>query len=354
MPNDQVNFHADVHQWAEAHFGECKLGDARRTRRAVDIAARLAANPGASPNEACAGDEAAAEGCYRFLRNEKVRPDELAEGPFKWTAELCRDRDVVLAIQDTTDLTYSHAVSAQLGDLGSGRGIVVHSVFAVDGQTREPIGLLDMQRIIRPDVRPGKRKRAKRSYKEKESYKWKCSSENIDKRLENRSNIIEVSDREADIYEYLQACSKDGSDRRYVVRAFQPRRLDTTGDTIRQHMLEQPVLGTYEIEISQRGPMAGQFGRPGRPSRPARQATLEIRSASVTLQPPSKKSELGTLTTNVVYVSECEGGEGAIEWLLLTSEDVSSFSSARCIVGYYEMRWLIEEFHKAWKSGCKI
>ena len=53
-------------------------------------------------------------------------------------------------------------------------------------------------------------------------------------------------------------------------------------------------------------------------------------------------------------MSECGGGEGAIEWLLLTSEDVSSFTSARSVVGYYEIRWLIEEFHKTWKSGCKI
>ena len=24
------------------------------------------------------------------------------------------------------------------------------------------------------------------------------------------------------------------------------------------------------------------------------------------------------------------------------------------MVGYYEYRWLIEEFHKAWKTGCHV
>ena len=355
MPNNEnINFHTSAQRWAETVFGTCELGDARRTRRAVDFAARLAANPEASPNEACAGDDAAAEACYRFLRNDDIDPSALAEGPFQRTAELCRTHDVVLAIQDTTDLTYSHAVSSQLGDLGTSRGIMIHSALAVDGQTGEPIGLLDMQRRVRADNRPGKRKRKKRPYEEKESYKWEISSQNIQKRLGSTTNIIEVSDREADIYEYLLACNKPGTERRYIVRAFQPRKLKSTGDTLRNHLLTQLALGTYEIEISQRGPSPGRFGRPDRPSRSARKATLEIRATSVTLLPPAKKRALGPLTTNVVYVSEPSEDDEAIEWLLLTSEDVSSFDSARCVAEYYEMRWLIEEFHKAWKSGCKI
>ena len=39
------------------------------------------------------------------------------------------------------------------------------------------------------------------------------------------------------------------------------------------------------------------------------------------------------------------------EWILLTTEPVDSAEDARRIVSYYEDRWKIEEFHKAWKSG---
>lgn len=37
---------------------------------------------------------------------------------------------------------------------------------------------------------------------------------------------------------------------------------------------------------------------------------------------------------------------------LLTTEPVTSFNCARKITRYYEMRWRIEDFHKAWKSGA--
>ena len=60
------------------------------------------------------------------------------------------------------------------------------------------------------------------------------------------------------------------------------------------------------------------------------------------------------MTTNVVYVREQGATEKPVEWLLLTSEPVSTTEEANKVVGYYESRWLIEEFHKVWKSGCKI
>ena len=40
--------------------------------------------------------------------------------------------------------------------------------------------------------------------------------------------------------------------------------------------------------------------------------------------------------------------------MILTSEAVATKQDARNVVRYYERRWLIEEFHKSWKSGCRI
>jgi hypothetical protein len=154
--------YADSNQWAEAMFGGCELGDARRTRRAVDYAARQAAIPGGSTNEVCAGDDAATEAAYRFMRNDAIEPRALEEGPFQYNAAQCTGVGVVLAIQDTTTLTYPHAVSEQLGDLGGGRGFLVHSTLAVDGETRHVIGLLDQQRWSRPPEEPGQRRKNKK------------------------------------------------------------------------------------------------------------------------------------------------------------------------------------------------
>jgi len=353
MSTQTAGFHTDVHEWAEAQFGQCELGDARRSARAVAVAAIMASNPSVSPNEACKGDEAAKEGLYRFLRNDSIEPKALDEGPCQYTAEQCRDR-TILAVQDTSTLSFPHEVRHLLGELGGTRGFVVHSVLALDAETREILGLLDQQRWSRPDVRPGKKQRKKLSYEEKESYKWEQASQNIHKRLDRGVAVIEVADREADIYEYLKRSGEQSDPRRYVVRAFHPRKLVTSGESLKQYMEKMPVLGSYEVHIDQRGPMPGEFNRAGRASRPASDVQMEVRCAEVALKAPGKSRDV-PLTVNAIYVRE-QGvsGKEATEWLLLTSEPISSFQEVRKVISYYESRWLIEEYHKAWKSGCKI
>ena len=56
-----------------------------------------------------------------------------------------------------------------------------------------------------------------------------------------------------------------------------------------------------------------------------------------------------------VYRATSPGNEGAppIAWVLYTSLPVTSLAEALEVVGYYERRWLIEEWHKALKSGCQ-
>ena len=65
-------------QWAQENFGRCDLGDKRRGARLVRIAGDLARSTGASLLKSCDGNEAAAEGLYRWLRNAEVDPDAIA------------------------------------------------------------------------------------------------------------------------------------------------------------------------------------------------------------------------------------------------------------------------------------
>ena len=43
----------------------------------------------------------------------------------------------------------------------------------------------------------------------------------------------------------------------------------------------------------------------------------------------------------------------ALEWLLLTTLPVESLDQALEIIAWYARRWTVEEFHKAWKTGCR-
>ena len=97
----------------------------------------------------------------------------------------------------------------------------------------------------------------------------------------------------------------------------------------------------------------------GRPGRKKRTAPLNIAFGPVTLLAPQKKQgEHGTkpLTLWGVRVWEAPPpkGEKPLEWILLTNEPLHTAADAERVIAWYEARWVIEEFHKAMKTGCGI
>jgi hypothetical protein len=90
--------------------------------------------------------------------------------------------------------------------------------------------------------------------------------------------------------------------------------------------------------------------------RKAREAVLSVRAGEVVLRSPSDRPHLRPLTVHVVYSLEENppSGEEELEWMLLTSEPVPDFDAACRILDDYRMRWRVEDFHKAWKTGCKV
>lgn len=349
----------DAQSWARKQFGSCELGDERRTKRLVNYASRQVRAPEASTHAVCDGSDAVAEGTYRWLRNEAISADAVMEGPIQATVEECRGRDILLAIQDTSTFVFSHAVAEKLGSVGevggnSVRGILVHSTLMVDAQTREPIGLVDQQRWTRSD-KTIKESHKKRSYQDKESIKWKQATEQMHARFGDVSNIVTVCDREADIYEYLTYLMDN--EQRFVVRAGQNRRLQTRCGNLVELMSKQRVVGSRRVEMAQRGAQRGSPKQKKRKTRPARTATMSIRTAEVELSRPANQHH-GPLSVSVgvVYLREkhpCKGEQRA-EWILLTTEPLCSTDAIDRVIGYYEGRWLIEEFHKAWKTGCRV
>jgi hypothetical protein len=56
-----------------------------------------------------------------------------------------------------------------------------------------------------------------------------------------------------------------------------------------------------------------------------------------------------------VYVSETRRRKGSVAWMLWTTYPVKTARDALRVVKGYTMRWRVEEFHRAWKSGhCDI
>ena len=336
-------FISDVQSWSENTFGKCALGDARRTKRLVKMTASLAKSIGQSVVKSI-DDESQVEGAYRLLRNAQVVSEDIAEGGFCATAALVKNAGTLLALEDTTSLNFRHAVADELGYIGPPRqnkkGMQVHSVLLLNAQSKETLGLVEQSRWLRQaSALASKNQRARQAYREKESFKWQRSSEVMAERLgDTMQHTISVCDRESDIYEYMHY--KVSAGQRFVVRTHYNRKLDESEHKLFDRVRELEGAGIYKAHIEQKG------------GRAARTATMELAYAPVrVLAPDRKQKELTTIELTVVSCREVSPSPQPVEWILLTTERVSSAEDARRIVSYYEARWKIEEFHKAWKSG---
>ncbi len=334
--------HSKPTLWAQKQFGQANLKDPRRTQRLVTLAASLAEQPGVSVAKLPISP-ADMEGAYRFIRNENIKAVDIAESGFQATATSAQTHDLLLALEDTTTLSYSHrSVRKELGHSNQGnrsRAILVHSTLLFAPTTHTVVGLVEQQRWTRDITKRGQgHLYATRPYEEKESYKWEQASRNTAERLGSAmTKTISVCDREADLIEYLTY--KYEHQQRFVVRSMQSRCIEEHENRLYDYSSKLSSAGVKNLNIPQKG------------GRRARKATLDIKYAQVTLKAPANKKQYPNIP--LYYVGCIEQGKGNenLEWHLLTSEKVESTEDALKIISYYEQRWLIEDFHKVWKSG---
>src|SRR6185503_17648402 len=89
-----------------------------------------------------------------------------------------------------------------------------------------------------------------------------------------------------------------------------------------------------------------------------RLAQMEVRFARVRLKPPKDKRQIKTpVDLWGILVSEVDGTleeEKRVEWILLSTLPVTTVEECRQKVRWYTLRWMIEVYHRALKSGCNI
>jgi hypothetical protein len=341
----------DEMEWSRQLFGGSDLGDTRRTARLIDVAARMASQMGQSLAKSCEGDPAALLGGYRFMRNEVVEPEAIRAGGFGSVAQQAQDYGLLLAVEDSTSLSYTHAVAAELGITSSKQdakrnGFLAHSILLLDAVSENTVGLIAQQHWCRDRDSYGKKHtRKQRAYEDKESYKWEQASVQMAKYLGSAiQRTISVCDRESDVYEYL--LYKLREEQRFVVRAQVDRRVLHSDFKLFEALKRDAwAVCCYTVQIPQRG------------GRQAREAKLLLRSAMLELLAPAGRSVAqGSLKVNVVLAEEIDAPSTSepLHWVLLTTETISSAEEARQVVRYYELRWRIEDYHKAWKSGVGV
>jgi hypothetical protein len=276
----------------------------------------------------------------RFLGNPAVSVQEMLCASGQQTGFRAAGRHV-LAIQDTTELHFpTHTGSKRgFGKGGNGQdlGLFLHPLLAVDAANGGVIGLLDCQVMNRTAGKVSSHKQ--READDKESRRWLLGAEMAAERLTDAAMVTVVADRESDVYDLF---ARRPETVHLLCRSAQDRALVDGG------LLADRCAGWAEQDLD-------TITVPARPGQKEREATVSLRFGAVTLRRPDTKAAKGlpgSLTLWVVDVQEAEPPDGctAIRWRLLTTHAVTSVAEARQIVGWYRLRWTIEQVFRALKT----
>jgi hypothetical protein len=345
------SYQEETQRWVETEFESADLGDGRLNKRLKSIIESFCSLPNGSIPEAC-GTWAKAKATYRFLRNKRVNHENILEPHRQGTQARIVQEKIVLAIQDTTTLNYTHLIESEgLGYISTSqslRGMLVHTTLAITPE-RVPLGVIHQQSWVRREEEYGKKhERRQRPIEDKESQKWLNSLAATEKvqRESPGTLLINVGDREADVYELFQEASRCDHRCHLLVRATQNRGVDHAERYLWSYLEGLPSAAAMEVNV------------PRKAKKPERIAEVEIRYASVTLKPPrnNPNPHLTPINLWAIYVNESSPPpeEEPICWRLLTTLKVESLQEAMQCVQYYALRFTIELFHKILKSGCAV
>jgi Transposase DNA-binding/Transposase Tn5 dimerisation domain len=329
-----------------------RLPDARLRTRLTQLVTALAAQAEATLAQALAG-WAPLKAAYRFFSNPRVTPPAILASERPAALARLTAAPVVLIIQDTTDLDFTHHAAVRgLGPLSTGKGgehwgVKVHSALAVVPEPCQVVGLLAQQLWRRdPAARGSRAQKRQRPTAAKESGRWLAVEQASLVDLPATTLAVTVADREGDIDAWFAAPRPAHA--HLLVRAAQFQRGLADGTALIDTVQQAARLGHYQVDV------------PAAPGRAARTAVCSVRLAPVALKQPDRRPP-GTPTHAPLPVSAIlvreetlpADGSAPLCWLLVTTLAVSSFDDAcRCIY-WYTLRWLVERYHFVLKSGCR-
>ena len=199
-----------IASWAKEEMATADLGDERLNRRLTSILSALGERPTASIPAACGGfNEMTA--AYRFFDNDKAAFNPVLEPHQQRTRERIAEQEIVLLVQDTTELNFTRPHDSMAGagplDGPSRRGAFLHPLiaFTPDGT---PLGTAWAETWTRDEfgneTRSEKQKRRRYTpIEEKESQRWLDGLRQARAIAQEASSTLCVciGDSEADIYE---------------------------------------------------------------------------------------------------------------------------------------------------------
>jgi hypothetical protein len=339
-------------EWAAQQWGAVDLGDKRLERRAVQVGAAMAEQPGQSLPQQMAGERAALDGAYFLLNHPGVTLQALSQPHWERTLQRAQEPQVVLFIQDTTQLDFSHLSTmeglSQIGD-GEGRGLLLHSTSAVvPGEAPQLLGLAHQQVVLR---RP-KDKPRPAGEPSAEGQVWARAAAAVGTPPAG-TRWVHAGDRGSDNFSFMHTCRTNDAD--YLIRVRHNRLLAWDREDVEPQMRKLmdyartlPAQHHYRLEV------------PANHERKARTAHMHLAWTEVTLPAPKRAApevrSQPPLRAWVLRAWEVAAPPEAepLEWILITSVPTETVTDALERVAWYALRWFSEDFHQCVKTGCQI
>ena len=356
---------------SNALIAQSNFGDARLSKRFGKIITELGSNIGKSIPQSSVNTHQT-KAVYRFMDNEQVTPSKILDAEqLRVYHEIIADNPKVLVqIQDTTTLNYSHSkANKHLPCLNYSNhlGYFAHSSLLM---TDNGIlyGLQEQNYYGRDVATLGQKGRRLTSIEKsspietKEIDRWLRHFDSFQSLVSTLPKIqgFSVSDRESDIYELFARKKLPNVD--IIARCQHDRfvaQCDKTDAKLLSLIAQTPSHGHHFIDVLMKNN-----------KHHTRQVQLEVRFYPMAIQIPetlkySSATPKGTkkwakdnpsVPVYCVQVKEINPPDDVepIEWTLLTTRKVTNYWDAIEIVRIYALRWRIEIFHLVLKEGCAV
>jgi hypothetical protein len=357
----------EADQWAEHEFGGAPLGDARLSKRLVNVAAAKAQVPDRAFSGVAKGDWPAVKGYYRMIdqpeQSAVSMPHILAPHRSR-TVRRMMGQKTVLCVQDGSDLEYTNLHQCEgLGEMGTNqtgaksRGLHLHSTLAV-APNGLPLGVLRAQCTAPQGKSPeDDRPSFAIPIEEKKVFVWiEHHRELVELAAAMpQTRLIDVCDREADFFEMFDE-QRQNPRVDLLVRAQHDRKIIAEPFKLFAAVRQAPVQSWVRVPIPRQSARPKRSKQRARPHRPGRTADMAVRYLRVQLRPAHYHADKEPIDIWVVHAREQNPPPNAqaVEWFLLTTIHITSPEDAEQCLRWYCLRWRIEDWHRVLKSGCRI
>ena len=353
--------------WAQNEFGGAPLGDARLSKRLVNVAAAKGEVPDRAFSGVAKGDWAAVKAYYRMIdqpEESAVTMSNILAPHRTRTVRRMMGQKTVLCLQDGSDLNYTNLDRCEgLGETGTNqtgaksRGLHLHSTLAV-APNGLPLGVLRAQ-CTAPKARSSKEDRPNFAIpiEDKKTFVWiEHHRDLVELAAEMpQTRLVDVCDREADFFELFDE-QRQNPRVDLLVRAQYNRNITEEPFKLFAAVRQAPVQSRVRIQIPRQSARPKRSKQQARPTRPGRTAEMTVRSMQIQIPPAHYLSNKDPLTLWVVHALEESppANTQAVEWFLLTTINITSAADAEQCLRWYALRWRIEDWHRVLKSGCRI